>query len=78
MDLYDNRLNTTNWAKMCGGGNGEDENTEACVEYAEIPDHAHAIVIRDSKNPHAGELRFTGDEMRVFVMGYAARHGITL
>ncbi|WP_432934476.1 DUF397 domain-containing protein [Microbispora sp. CA-135349] len=31
---------------------------------APIPGTADAFALRDSKNPNAGTLRFTGDELR--------------
>ncbi|MEV4101024.1 DUF397 domain-containing protein [Nonomuraea sp. NPDC049649] len=37
---------------------------ESCVLIAPIPGVEDAYAVRDSKNPDAGTLRFTGDELR--------------
>ena len=37
---------------------------ESCVEIAPIPCVEDAYAVRDSKNPEAGTLRFTGAELR--------------
>ncbi|MGQ0841034.1 DUF397 domain-containing protein [Actinokineospora sp.] len=78
MDLYAGRLDSATWTRMCGGGNGEDENTEACVEFTSVPGHTNAVAIRDSKNHGAGELRFTAAEMHAFVRGYVMENNINL
>jgi hypothetical protein len=78
MDLYAETLENGSWIRLCGGGNGEDENTEACVEFIDLAGRDGAIAIRDSKNSQAGELRFTGAEMHAFVKDYATRHNITI
>ena len=43
--------------------------TNACVEVAIGDD---VVSVRDSKNLEAGELRFTHDEWRAFVIGVKA------
>ena len=43
--------------------------TSACVEVAKVGDE---VLIRDSKDPHAAPLRFTGAEWEAFVAGVAA------
>jgi hypothetical protein len=42
-----------------------------CVEWALDPDQHH-ILLRDSKDPHGDQLRFTLSEWRAFVSGVAA------
>lgn len=62
-DLYDGRLGDVPFTKMCGG-NQQEEDMESCVLIAPIPGVEDAYALRDSKNPDAGTLRFTGDELR--------------
>ncbi|MEQ4719512.1 DUF397 domain-containing protein [Nonomuraea sp. B19D2] len=63
MDLYGSKLGEVSFTKLCGG-NQQEENMESCVLIAPIPGVADAYALRDSKNPDAGTLRFTGDELR--------------
>ncbi|WP_248961265.1 DUF397 domain-containing protein [Sphaerisporangium perillae] len=56
-------LGGAQFARLCGGNNGT-EGGEACVEIAAIPGTEDAFALRDSKNPDAGTLRFTGSELR--------------
>jgi hypothetical protein len=51
------------FSRLCGGGR-QDEDGEGCVLIAPIPGIEDAYALRDSKNPDAGTLRFTGDELR--------------
>ncbi|MEV7966308.1 DUF397 domain-containing protein [Sphaerisporangium sp. NPDC088356] len=62
-NLYERDLAGAQFTRPCGGNNGT-EGGEACVELAAIPGTADAFALRDSKNPNAGTLRFTGDELR--------------
>ncbi|MFC4115457.1 DUF397 domain-containing protein [Nonomuraea zeae] len=61
-DLYGRQLGDLPFAKVCGGNDGEQG--ESCVEIAPIPGVEDAFALRDSKNPGAGTLRFTGAELR--------------
>ncbi|WP_182906146.1 DUF397 domain-containing protein [Microbispora sp. H13382] len=63
MDLYDHDLAGVRFRRLCGG-NQQEEDMESCVELAPIPNEADAFALRDSKNPDAGTLRFTGAELR--------------
>ncbi|MET7336519.1 DUF397 domain-containing protein [Nonomuraea sp. NPDC005650] len=63
MDLYGSKLGDVSFTKICGG-NQQEENMESCVLIAPIPGVEDAYALRDSKNPDAGTLRFTGDELR--------------
>lgn len=47
------------WRRLCGGNQ-----QETCVEVAPLTGADDVWVLRDSKNPGAGELRFTGAELR--------------
>ncbi|GAA3831430.1 hypothetical protein GCM10022226_60700 [Sphaerisporangium flaviroseum] len=60
--LYDCDLTGAAFARLCGGNTGEEG--EACVELAMIPGVNDAFALRDSKNPDAGTLRFSGAELR--------------
>ncbi|MEU6408252.1 DUF397 domain-containing protein [Microbispora sp. SCL1-1] len=62
-DLYERDLAGARFRRLCGG-NQQEEEQETCVEIAPIPGAADAFALRDSKNPNAGTLRFTGDELR--------------
>ncbi|MET8156204.1 DUF397 domain-containing protein [Sphaerisporangium sp. NPDC005289] len=61
-DLYARDLTGIAFTRMCGGNTGEEG--EACVELAPIPGVDDAFALRDSKNPDAGTLRFSGSELR--------------
>ncbi len=61
-DLYARDLAGVRFRRLCGGYTGDDG--EACVELAPIPGSEDAFALRDSKNPDAGTLRFTGAELR--------------
>ncbi|MGW0483060.1 DUF397 domain-containing protein [Nonomuraea sp. NPDC003214] len=63
MDLYGKPLGEVPFTKMCGG-NQQEEEMDTCVLIAPIPGADDAYALRDSKNPDAGTLRFTGDELR--------------
>jgi hypothetical protein len=63
LDLYALDLTGAHFARPCGGNQG-DEEMENCVEIAQIPGAVTAYALRDSKNPSAGTLRFTGAELR--------------
>ncbi|MEV5047322.1 DUF397 domain-containing protein [Streptomyces griseoincarnatus] len=70
LDLYSLPLDGAEYGRMCGGNQGGDH--EQCVEIAAIPGAEDAYALRDSKNPAAGELRFTGAELRAFLENGAA------
>lgn len=63
-DLYGRDLAGSRFRRLCGGNNDADGDGEACVEIAPIPGATDAYALRDSKNPAAGTLRFTGEELR--------------
>ncbi|SET47538.1 DUF397 domain-containing protein [Nonomuraea wenchangensis] len=63
MDLYKHPLNQPTFRRLCGG-NQDEEEMESCVEIAPISGAPDTFALRDSKNPNAGTLRFTGDELR--------------
>ncbi|MEQ4721279.1 DUF397 domain-containing protein [Nonomuraea sp. B19D2] len=63
MDLYAKDLGLLDFRRLCGG-NQQEEEMESCVEIAPIPGVSDAFALRDSKNPDAGTLRFTGEELR--------------
>jgi hypothetical protein len=60
-DLYSR--STGDFRRLCGG-NQDEEEMESCVEIAPLKGIDDAFALRDSKNPGAGVLRFTGDELR--------------
>jgi hypothetical protein len=62
MDLYARDLDGAQFRRLCGG-NQQNEDGESCVELAAIPGVSDAFALRDSKNPDAGTLRFTGAEL---------------
>ncbi|WP_327589057.1 DUF397 domain-containing protein [Nonomuraea sp. NBC_00507] len=62
-DLYGQPLGEVPFTKLCGG-NQREEDMESCVLIAPIPGVEDAYAVRDSKNPDAGTLRFTGAELR--------------
>ncbi|GAA0942219.1 DUF397 domain-containing protein [Nonomuraea longicatena] len=64
MDLYRLDLGDLVFRRLCGGNNNENGEGESCVEIAPIPGAPNSFALRDSKNPDAGTLRFTGDELR--------------
>jgi hypothetical protein len=64
MDLYTRDLGDLTFRRLCGGNNNEDGEGESCVEIAPIKGVPNAFALRDGKNPDAGTLRFTGDELR--------------
>ncbi|GAA0952574.1 DUF397 domain-containing protein [Nonomuraea longicatena] len=63
MDLYRQSLGDLVFRRLCGGNNNEDGEGESCVEIAPIPGVPNAFALRDGKNPEAGTLRFSGDEL---------------
>ncbi|NRQ30518.1 DUF397 domain-containing protein [Nonomuraea sp. NN258] len=65
MDLYARDLGASEFRRMCGGNQDNDE-MESCVEIAAIPGLSDAFALRDSKNPDAGTLRFTRSELEAF------------
>ncbi|MEU5862169.1 MULTISPECIES: DUF397 domain-containing protein [unclassified Nonomuraea] len=62
-DLYGGSLDGVPFTQLCGG-NQQEEHLETCVLIAPIPGIEDAYALRDSKNPDAGTLRFTGTELR--------------
>lgn len=62
-DLYGQPLSDVPFTKLCGG-NQQEQDMESCVEIALLPGVQDAYALRDSKNPDAGTLRFTGAELR--------------
>ncbi|GAA2215097.1 hypothetical protein GCM10009850_105640 [Nonomuraea monospora] len=62
-DLYGSNLGEVPFTRLCGG-NQQNEDGESCVLIAPIPGVKDAYALRDSKNPDAGTLRFSGDELR--------------
>lgn len=62
-DLYVPDITPGRFRRACGG-NQQEEEMESCVEIAPLSGAADAYALRDSKNPSAGELRFTGAELR--------------
>lgn len=74
LDLYSL---PTNGVKMqrCGGNLGSEN--QQCVEFGEIPGSKGAFVLGDSKNPGAGQLRFTEDELTAFSQNFLAGRGTT-
>lgn len=60
-DLYNRGVG--DFKRLCGGNQDNDEG-ESCVEIAPLAGVNDAFALRDSKNPEAGTLRFTGDELR--------------
>lgn len=65
MDLYSLPTGDAQFTRMCGGNQGGEN--ETCVEIAALPGAEDAFALRDTKNPGAGELRFTGAELRAFI-----------
>jgi hypothetical protein len=63
VDLYRQQLGDVPFTRLCGG-NQQEEDMESCVMIARIPGVVDAYAVRDSKNPDAGTLRFTGAELR--------------
>ncbi|MFI6734184.1 DUF397 domain-containing protein [Nonomuraea sp. NPDC050451] len=63
MELYRQQLGDVPFSRLCGGNQDNDE-MESCVEIAPIPGVDDAYALRDSKNPDAGTLRFSGAELR--------------
>ncbi|WP_214103871.1 DUF397 domain-containing protein [Acrocarpospora catenulata] len=70
MDIYAVELTGAAFRRLCGG-NQQEEDQETCVEIAPIPGLPDAFALRDSKNPAAGTLRFSRDELD----GFAAAVG---
>ncbi|MBB5079832.1 DUF397 domain-containing protein [Nonomuraea endophytica] len=64
VNLYANELGPLDFRRMCGGNNNEDGEGESCVMIAALAGVDDAFALRDSKNPDAGTLRFTGSELR--------------
>jgi hypothetical protein len=62
-DLYGQPLGDVPFTRMCGG-NQQEEEGESCVLIAPIPGVKDGFAVRDSKNPDAGTLRFSGAELR--------------
>lgn len=77
VNLYSLPLDGAEFTKHCGGNLQGDH--EACVDYATIPGAAESFVLTDTKAEGAGqELRFTGEELDNFVVGYAKKRGLTI
>jgi hypothetical protein len=64
MDLYGLELGDLEFRRLCGGYDNSDGEGESCMEIAPIPGGLDVFALRDSKNPEAGTLRFTGAELR--------------
>lgn len=62
-DLYGSSLDEVPFSRLCGG-NQQEEDLESYILIAPIPGIEDAYALRDSKNPDAGTLRFTGAELR--------------
>ncbi|MGW4286136.1 DUF397 domain-containing protein [Streptomyces sp. NPDC004673] len=76
-NLYALPTEGAEFQKFCGGNLGGEN--ETCVKFAQLPGAESAFVLADSKPEGAGkEVRFTGAELDAFVLGYAARRGLTL
>jgi hypothetical protein len=65
-NLYAVPLKVGAFERPCGCNQGT-ENGESCVLIADVPGVAGAVVLRDSKRPEAGELRFSGAEWVEFL-----------
>jgi len=63
VDLYMLDADPAAFRRVCGG-NQQEEEQESCVEIAPLAGVKDAFALRDSKNPGAGSLRFTGAELR--------------
>jgi hypothetical protein len=65
-DLYAVPVGAMAFMRPCGCNQGT-ENGESCVLIADVPGMTGAVILRDSKRPEAGELRFTGSEWIEFL-----------
>ncbi|RLV08512.1 DUF397 domain-containing protein [Streptomyces griseocarneus] len=61
-DLYALDLSGASWRKSPDSNGGQ-----SCVEITDLPHGGMAI--RDSKNPHRPDLRYTADEWEAFRAG---------
>ncbi len=61
-DLYAIDLTDASWRKSPDSNGGA-----SCVEIADLP--GDGIAVRDSKNPHRPDLRYTADEWAAFRSG---------
>ncbi|MER5643159.1 DUF397 domain-containing protein [Streptosporangium sp. NPDC002524] len=68
MDIYLVDMTGVSFRRLCGG-NQQEEDQESCVEIADVPGRPGTFALRDSKNPAAGTLRFTHDELVGFAAG---------
>ncbi|MFF5112038.1 DUF397 domain-containing protein [Streptosporangium sp. NPDC000509] len=68
MDIYTVDMTGVSFRRLCGG-NQQEEEQESCVEIADIPGQPGIFALRDSKNPAAGMLRFTHEELVGFAAG---------
>ncbi|TDC64732.1 DUF397 domain-containing protein [Micromonospora sp. KC207] len=75
LDLYRMPLDGVTLRNRCGGNLGSEN--QQCVEYSEIPGTTDGFVVGDSKNPDAGQLRFTKDELTTFARGFLTEQGLT-
>ncbi|SIM53188.1 DUF397 domain-containing protein [Micromonospora cremea] len=75
IDLYGLPVEGVQLSNFCGGNLGSE--TQQCVEVGAIPGAGGAYVLGDSKNPDAGQLRFTEGELDDFALGYIAKRGLT-
>jgi len=73
VDLYTLDADPAAFRRLCGG-NQQEEDQETCVEIAPLAGADDAYALRDSKNPAAGTLRFTGAELRVAGMSVRRPH----
>ncbi|MGH3466579.1 MAG: DUF397 domain-containing protein [Thermocrispum sp.] len=69
-DLYSAEIDGLTFVKACAS------QTEICVEVAAMRGGGWAI--RDSKNPGAGILRFTDDEIREFLSSAPEVFGLSV
>lgn len=68
-DLYSRSLSGS-YLRACGTNEPgtSDPDQESCVEFAPLSGGGYAL--RDSKNPDAGEQRYTREELDAFVARY--------
>ena len=66
-DIYSHDLTDATWRKSPISASNQD-----CVEITDLP--GGGVAVRDSKNPHRPDLRFTATEWAAFTRGIA--HGM--
>ncbi|WP_411084439.1 DUF397 domain-containing protein [Streptomyces sp. cmx-18-6] len=68
---------TAAFEQYCGGNLGG--SNETCVTLAAIPGAESSFALRDSKPEGSGkELRFTGEELNAFAVGWVEKQGLTV